>query len=139
MSDATTNVLTKIEEASRQLIAGTQPLRWEWDDRFSAARLVVQAADAPRILALVRAQFSGGAWQSTTIKQAPALARTLAGKWGGLQQGQELFAADLADVPLLFASWWPWSGGATFSLRVGADTRGAALEMSALLRRCFSL
>jgi len=139
MSDATTKVLTRIEEASRQLIAGTQPLRWEWDDRFSAARLVVQAADAPRILALVRAQLPGGAWQAESIKQAPALARTLAGKWGGLQQGQELFTFDLDQAPVLFASWWPWSGGTTFSLRVSGAACGAEVEMSALIRRCFSL
>jgi len=135
VSRTKTEVLSAIEAAAACLKGAS--LRWEWDGRFAAALAVVKVpADAP-VLALVSQAFAGS-WDSQTILQAPDRARLLESCWGGLQRGQRLFSLDLGDEPLLFAAWWPWGSGTTFSLRVGCAASDPA-EGEALLRRLFSL
>jgi hypothetical protein len=128
------DVLAAIEAVTARLTGAS--LRWEWDDRFAAALAVVEAPADQAVLALVSQVFAA-AWDAQTIQQAPDAARELASSWG-LQRSQRLFALDLDDDPLLFAAWWPWGSGTTFSLRVGCSASDAA-QGEALLRAAFSL
>jgi hypothetical protein len=134
VSRTTSDVLAAIEATTALLRSA--PLRWEWDGRFSAALAVVEAPADTATLALIGQAFTT-AWDAQTIKQAPDATRKLASSWG-LQRSQRLFTLEIDDDPLLFAAWWPWGSGTTFSLRVGCTASDPA-QGEGLLRRAFSL
>jgi len=46
-----------------------------------------------------------------------------------------MFVLDPDHEPLLYAAWWPWNGGKSFSLRVSCT----ADEALPVVRRCFGL
>ena len=79
-------------------------------------------------------------WDHQGINEAPDAAQEIASGWGGLRPGQLLYTSVVEESPLLFAAWWPWDSGTTFSLRVGCrfstDT-GAQKEMAKRLRSLF--
>jgi len=62
------------------------------------------------------------------------MVRAIAQVWG-LRQGQRMFVLDPDHEPLLYAAWWPWNGGKSFSLRVSCT----ADEALPVVRRCFGL
>lgn len=134
--------LAEAEAASVHLVDGSgKLLSWEWDDRLSAALASVEAPNDRDVLELVGAVFSDS-WEHEDLEQAPESVRALASDWGGLAPGQRLFALDPASDPLLFAAWWPWGNGTTFSLRVGCAARSAEAEETdavAMLRGWFSV
>lgn len=91
---------------------------WSWDDRFhtataSFAKDVEPAARASAMLAFPRG------WTAKSLEAAPAAMRALAARTGGLRAGQRLLAGDELSAGNLYALWWPWSGGATITLRIG--------------------
>jgi hypothetical protein len=135
------DALADAMRASARLTEDTrEPLRWEWDSRFSAVLSVVKSPLDLPVLELVGGLFPVG-WDHRTISQAPDSVRALASDWG-LKVGQRLFTLDPADDPLFFAAWWPWGAGTTFSLRISCTARGPAAEARdplTQLRRWFSV
>ena len=134
-------VLRGAERVAAQLVeGGRELLRWEWDGRFSAALAVVKAPGHEPVLELLARLFPF-AWDSTSVARAPEPVRAVADDWG-LKAGQRLFTLDPGDDPLLFAAWWPWGNGNTFSVRVGCIADDEAAEKAdpdAQLRRWFGL
>ena len=133
-------VLERVQGACREL-AGCSSLSWEWDERFSAALAVTREPQHQEVLALLAARLPQ-VWDSGSIGEAPELIARLAAAWGGLRPGQRLHALDAAADPLLFAFWWPWGSGNTFSVRVGVAAASAeveALEPLSALRSSFGL
>ncbi len=110
--------LTGVQAASEGLVAvGDGLFSWEWDDRFGAALTTFQAANEDKVRAAL-ADTLPTRHDATSIKDAPSLAGQIAGAFGGLRGGQELFFTTDGDPPLLVGAWWPWGNGTTISLRV---------------------
>ncbi len=100
-----------IAEATRDLLS------WEFDPRFRAAMAAFPALDQHRVLTALEQGFEGH-WNRKQLGQAPPRAVELAGKTGGLRDGQLLLATNAESDPILFGLWWPWGGGQTISIRV---------------------
>jgi hypothetical protein len=135
-------VLKEVEQTCRTLVErGGELLTWEWDDSFPAALCVVKSPRDQELLALVE-ELLPVHWDHESIRQAPRRILELSGARGGLRPGQKLLTTEPADDPLLFAAWWPWGGGTTFSLRVGCVAAGAAaeaLQPEAVMRACLGV
>jgi hypothetical protein len=109
-----------------ELVAALEDLRaawpgaaWQWDDRFDTAlATVAQAREAAAREALAAALPS--LWTPQTLAEAPAAVRRVCDRTGGLRGSQLVYAREWRDGVLAFCLWWPWSGGASFSARLGA-------------------
>jgi hypothetical protein len=114
--------LGDVERVCRAMIdQGRGLLAWEWDSHFSAALSVTKDPQHHKVIEVIEGLFPS-VWTHETIQQAPERIVDLCDSWGGLRPGQRLFTFDPSDDPLLFAAWWPWGGGKTFSLRIGCVT-----------------
>jgi len=135
-------VLSQAAAVTAQLIeGGRELLRWQWDDRFSAALATVKVPHDQTVLARLASLFPR-TWEASTLGPAPAAVKALAGDWGGLMAGQRLFTLDPEHDPLLFAAWWPWRNNTVASLRVSCCARGAeakATQPLTALRGWFAL
>lgn len=132
------DALVEMKRACQALAGG---LSWEWEGRFSAALAVIKDPDQHTVLPAVAAQLPH-TWDAKSIRSAPRRLVALAGRFGGIHPGQQLLTVDPETDPLLFALWWPWGGGDTFSLRVTCLVESAeaeALEPLAALRACFGV
>ena len=130
MKRSTAETMVDLEAALERLAAGTRELTWDWDRRSSTAVGRVSAPEHLAVLTLLDDTFAS-CWDHQSIGAAPDVTRTIADGWGGLRPGQRLYTFDPDDAPLLFAAWWPWGSGTTFSVRFGcylppgADTQPA--------------
>jgi hypothetical protein len=131
-------VMVEVDAALQQLVDATRELVWDWDRRFDTAVGRVSAPDHVAVLALLDECFAHR-WDHETVGQAPDVARDIAAGWGGLRAGQRLYACDTAESPLLFAAWWPWDSGTTFSVRIGARIANDAEAHQDLAKRLRSL
>lgn len=136
------DVLANLEQVCRVLTEGGQDLlSWEWDGRFSAALAVAKDPQHHEVLALLASHFTFP-WDTSNIDQAPERVVALGDSWGGLWPGQRIFTRDPEEDPLLYAVWWPWGGGGTFSLRITCDAHtaaSAALNPLSVLRSSFGV
>jgi len=112
--------------------AGDGAFGWEWDDRFGAALTTFKKEREEDVLAMLDRNLPV-CHDVKTIKDAPKLARQIAGAFGGLRAGQRLFFSDDAEAPMLVGAWWPWGNGSTISLRVKAVVLGLSDEEKATL------
>ena len=117
---------------------GMRELVWDFDRRFDTAVGRVSDPEHTAVLALLDDCFAHR-WDHESIDGAPAVAQEISAGWGGLRPGQLLWAADPDESPLLFAAWWPWGSGTTFSARIGCrmSTPEAQAEMATRLRKLF--
>ena len=88
---------------------------WSWDDRFAMVASSFGADLEPKARASAMHAFPRG-WTTKSIDTAPPGLRAIADRTGGLRAGQRLLAG-ASDA--LYGLWWPWSGGATITLRIG--------------------
>ncbi|OGQ90889.1 MAG: hypothetical protein A2289_09880 [Deltaproteobacteria bacterium RIFOXYA12_FULL_58_15] len=116
--------------------------QWEFDGRFGAALLVYAAAEEEVVGGVLGATLAHS-WTSKTLSSAPGGMQTLANQVGGLDTGQRFCHSDPDASVVVFATVWPWGGGAKISLRVGcwgADLSSEDLGMAqAKLKSCFGL
>jgi hypothetical protein len=140
VTKSTAEMMVQIDAALQRLADGTRELVWDWDRRFGTA--VGRVSDPDHLAVLTLADDCvAHRWDHETIDDAPNLVREICNGWGGLRPGQLLWASDPTETPLLFAAWWPWGSGTTFSLRIGCqmgDDAPAQTEMVKRLRSLFS-
>lgn len=86
-------------EASASKLNGTleglvdslsDPLKWEWDDRFGGVLAVFEVADKDRVFGVINTHFSQ-AWDSACISDAPDSVSGALQNFGGLTTNQLLF------------------------------------------------
>lgn len=106
---------------------------WSWDARFAmvASSFTIDLEPAARASAMHA--FPRG-WTTKSIDAAPASLKAIADRSGGLRSNQRLLAGAL-DV--LYGLWWPWSNGATITLRIGLAELDATAEPVVQLRALF--
>jgi hypothetical protein len=129
--------MTEVDAVLARLAEGTLELFWDFDSRFDTAVGRVSAPDDAPLLGLLDECFPHN-WDHQSIDGAPDVTRAIADSAGGLRPGQRLWTLDPADSPLLYAAWWPWGSGTTFSLRVGCIAADAG-EQQALTKKIRSL
>lgn len=131
-------VMVDVEAALQRLVAETRELVWDWDRRFDTAVGRVSAPDHTAVLTLLD-DCHAHRWDHESIANAPEVVRGISDGWGGLRPEQLLWASDPAESPLLFAAWWPWGSGTTFSARIGClmDTADTQTQMAQRLRKMF--
>ena len=136
------NTRQQIEEVCERLLEATRGMgSWEWDGERFAALVVVESEHESQVLVALRESLPNS-WNHLEIQAAPGAVRHVSGVWGGLIDGQLLFALDPEADPILFASWWPWGNGQKSSLRVSCGARSevvAKTDPQAQLRGCFGL
>lgn len=132
--------LVAVERVCQALIEqGRDLLVWEWDSRFSAALSVTKNPQHRKVITLLEELFPS-VWTHENIQGAPERIVELSNDWGGLRPGQKMFTCDPSEDPLLFAAWWPWGSGTTFSLRISCITSSAgatSLDLLAQLKTYF--
>ena len=111
---------------------------WGWDPRFKS----VASSFNKEIASRVRAAMAGvldQEWSATTVTASPPDVRALAGKYGGIREGQMLYTGTSADGMYLFGLWWPWGDGATVSLRIGVANCHRPTDVYPTVRAVFHL
>jgi hypothetical protein len=106
---------------------------WSWDGRFATAGSSFALALEPKARESAMHALTRG-WTVKTLDQAPVSLRAICTRTGGLRAGQRLLAGTSDE---LFGLWWPWSGGATITLRIGIA--GASPETTKSFRALFRL
>ena len=105
-------------DALGQLKDGWPGSAWEWDRRFLAIASSFASEVEPAARACATRAFPRG-WTTKSLELAPPALRALADTTGGLRAGQRLLAGSETTASSLFGLWWPWSGGAKITLRIG--------------------
>lgn len=138
MTRRTDEVMVDVDAALERLVNGMRELPWDWDRRFDTAVGRVSDPEHLPVLALLDDCFPHR-WDHQSIAEVPDAAREISAGWGGLRPGQLLYTFDAAESPLLFAAWWPWDSGTTFSVRIGCrmSTQDASEAMAKRLRSMF--
>lgn len=107
-----------LEATCRNLASGGgASLPWTWDARLGAALATFPGDQAAARRSAVEAHLGAG-WDHSTIGTAPLAVQRLAARIGGVRPGQWIAASDAEQPAAAVAVWWPWSGGATISVRV---------------------
>lgn len=135
--------LGALRAACAAIVEGGRTLfRWEWDDYVGAALAPFPQRDAPAVHALLTAHFAR-CWRPDTISGAPPAVRAVTDSFGGLREGQELFASDPHSGVTMFGCWWPWGSGDKVSVRIGlAPADGSEAQQARVrvaLRAWFAL
>ncbi len=129
-----------IHESLANALSGS--MTWEWDDRFGGILGAFEMGEQDRVSAVLASHFPS-AWDSGTIQQAPAEVSGAMERFGGLHPGQLLYHAKLNANLLLLGLWWPWSNGATISIRfIPHHLKGSDSELEELrpaMKRIFGL
>jgi hypothetical protein len=122
----------------RRLRAEWPQRGWSWDSRFicvsSSFSTEIEAKN--RTLAL---QALPGEFSSRTIATAPASAREVSERAGGLRSGQLLFTGNPVGRVFPYGLWWPWGDGMTVSLRVGLAGVDESHDLMNKLRDVFGV
>lgn len=138
MTHSTADVMVQVDAALARLVVETRELIWDWDRRFDTAVGRVSAPEHLAVLALLDSCFAHR-WDHQDLREAPDMAREIADAWGGLRPGQRLYTLDPVAQPLLFAAWWPWGSGKTFSVRIGCVMPAGGETKEAMAKRIRSL
>ncbi len=113
--------LDSFKETCKNIVLGfPDDSTWQGDERFSAALVVIKNKNEESIRALLADQFQNQ-YNSKTIKKASKPVKNMIKAFSGMKPGQILFTSIEKEV-ILFTAWWPWSDGASVSLRVGIFT-----------------
>ena len=91
---------------------------WEWDDRFGCVLTVCTKETGVKVIDVLTGAFAATLTFADARDASPA-AKELVQLAGGLQPGQQFWHSDMAGVPVLFGSYWPWGDGKTASVRIG--------------------
>lgn len=131
--------MVDVDAALQRLVDSTRELVWDWDRRFATAVGRVSDPEHLAVLALLDDCFAHR-WDHVTIAEAQDVVRDISAGWGGMRRGQLLYTFDAAESPMLFAAWWPWDSGTTFSVRIGcrkSASPDADQDMAKRLRSMF--
>ncbi len=139
MTRTTEEIMADVDATLGRLVDATRELVWDWDRRFNTAVGRVSDPDHLAVLTLLDDCYAHR-FDHETITGAPEVVQNISGGWGGMRPGQFLYTFDADALPLLFAAWWPWDSGTTFSVRIGCLMPGeddAAKEIAKRLRTLF--
>jgi len=125
-------------DALGQLKDGWPGSAWEWDGRFLSVASSFASELEPTARARAILAFPRG-WTARSLELAPPALRALADKTGGLRAGQRLLAGSETTASTLFGLWWPWSGGAKITLRIGILDLGVADDPLPRVRELFGV
>ena len=137
----TTSSHEALRVACEAIVRGSQGLcRWNWDASLGAALTVFSAAESDVIRGHLERALRGK-WDYQTVAKAPPLVSGVISRLGGIRAGQYLLGSDLTDGAMVFGAWWPWSGGKSVSLRIGAvsSNEPATAELTRELQAWFGL
>ncbi len=116
--------LTHIEQRCRLIAdAAGDHLAWRWDDYVGAVLAEFSVDQANHVCDILKEGFESK-WDHESITEAPPDVQAIAANTGGVRPGQCLFVTDPTSAPVAYGAWWPWSDGATISIRVGLLGRG---------------
>jgi len=111
-------------------------LEWKWDGRFGTALAEFPTDRRDEILHILGEQLANS-WDSTNLKEAPALAQAV-GKWlGGIMPGQRLLIRAFDEWSCVFCAWWPWGNGTKISIRIAPLCEGLNDEQRSSLMTSF--
>ncbi len=92
---------------------------WEWDERFGCVLTVCEREPTGVEVIDVLTSVFATALTFADAREAQSASKELVQLAGGLQPGQRFWHSDMNDVPILYASFWPWGDGKTVSVRIG--------------------
>jgi len=122
----TSRARKRLEAVCKQLLAATREAsEWRWDDSNGVVLAVVDDVQSGALFDRLGELFPHS-WSQLDVDKAPRRVRHIAGLWGGLMAGQELFIFDPDGDPLVYALWMPWSDRINTSVRVGCTAFEAA-------------
>lgn len=130
--------MVDMDATLQRLVDSTRELIWDWDRRFNTAVGRVSDPDHLPVLALLGDCFAHR-WDHETITGAPPEVQNISAGWGGMRPGQLLYSSAESESGLLFAAWWPWGSGTTFSMRVGCLISSGPEDDQAMAKRIRSL
>ena len=109
-----------LEQALKQMYDDINiPHLCGWDERYRAALIVLQPADAEAILPNLDKAFEKE-WDHTALAEATGDVKQLASHFSGSREGQMLYTKQVDSGIILYAAYWPWVGGSHISVRFGA-------------------
>jgi hypothetical protein len=91
---------------------------WSWDARFATVAASFSSDREADARAAAMRAFPRG-WTQKSLDTAPPPYLEIATRTGGLRASQRLLGGRPDHPGTLYALWWPWSGGATTTLRIG--------------------
>jgi len=111
-------------------------IEWKWDGRFKTALGEFSAGMKDDVLGILE-QYLVSTWDSSSIKEAPAVVQEIKRNLGGLSSGQLLLLSDLNKEAFIFCAWWPWGNGMKVSIRVAPFSEDLSGEEAAALTTAF--
>jgi hypothetical protein len=111
-------------------------IEWKWDVRFKTA-LGEFSADMKDDALGILEQYLVSTWDSSSVKEAPAVVQEIKRNLGGLSSGQLLLLSDLNKAAFIFCAWWPWGNGTKISIRIAPFSRDLSGEETAALTAAF--
>ncbi len=111
--------LKKIEKICSNIVKNMPSLcSWQWDEEFHVALSVFEEEYTESILSIISEEFDQQ-YKSITAEDATEHIDKFVIPLFGIIPGQKIFVSENGTDLILFATWWPWGNGNTFSLRIG--------------------
>lgn len=100
------------------------------DSRFEGEiTLVAESVRRAEVCALVEAELGPAAKPADGVVTKELKAHPLLEAIGGLRADQSLYLVDLGDGLNLYVAFWPWGGGAKFTIKIGVYERRMPPEL----------
>ena len=112
------NEIADLELYCKEIIAQSAgKLAWNWDDYIGAMLAVFKREQVSEIFSIFDEYFSAS-WDCESVKDAPAQILQISDELGGIRDRQYLFTSQPDANFMVYAAWWPWGDGETYSLRI---------------------
>lgn len=111
-------------------------IEWKWDGRFKTALGEFSADVKDDVLGILE-QYLVSTWDSSSVKEAPAVVQEIKKNLGGLMSGQLLLLSDLNKAAFIFCAWWPWGNGTKVSIRIAPFGKDLSDEEATALTTIF--
>jgi hypothetical protein len=114
--------IPELERACRAIAAdAANCCRWEWAESLPGILAVIRVQDARTVERILAKNFARK-WTSADAGEATGAVKNILARLDGIRGGQFLYVSVPEQDPMLFAAWWPWSDGASISIRLGCET-----------------
>lgn len=94
-------------------------VQWQWDDKFNAVLLHIDAKQKEKVVGILERYFSDY-WNILVEEELPPAIETVMLSFSGMRPEQLLFSSDTNEQEFLYCAWWPWQDGNTTSLRIAS-------------------